>query len=154
MSGLLGDSRELFFPKLDADSNSISFSEIAERYLKSKGYEPVLCGSEDEARRNAEKYIRMNKWPCYFFASDTTGEKDLEEFYTDSEEVELDRFTSIGVIKKTIENAPEGLTDFLKMMDLKLAAPAITRQEILTIFNDALPTFSHLEKGKFLDDKM
>ena len=89
-----------------------------------------------------------------FFASDTSCEKDLEEVYTDSEEVEFDRFRSIGVIKIPMEDVPEGITNFLKRMDLKLTAPGIIQQEILTIFNDALPTFSHLEKGKFLYDKM
>ena len=50
MSGLFGGIRDFLLPKLDADSNSISFSEIAERDLKSKRYVPVLCGSKDEAR--------------------------------------------------------------------------------------------------------
>ena len=24
----------------------------------------------------------VGRWPCYFFQSDTTGEKDFEEFFT------------------------------------------------------------------------
>jgi UDP-N-acetylglucosamine 4,6-dehydratase len=41
----------------------------------------------------------QKKWPCYFFDSDTTGEKDFEEFYTGRELLDLERFKSIGVVK-------------------------------------------------------
>ncbi len=103
MSALLGENRDLFFPKLDEKVNLITFSEIAERYLHHLGYEPVQCATEDEARAKVVELKPQRKWPVYFFASDTTGEKDFEEFYTDRETLDMERFESIGVIKNRAE---------------------------------------------------
>ena len=57
-----------------------TFSEIAKKYLLSLGYEPYECKSEEEARDRSAELIKQDKWPCYFFKSDTTGEKDLKNF--------------------------------------------------------------------------
>ena len=87
MSGLLGTNRQIFFPKLSPELHLIKFSEIAEKYLRNLGYEPYICESEDEARSKCKDLIRKNQWPCYFFRSDTTGEKSIEEFFTDNEKL-------------------------------------------------------------------
>src|SRR5690606_2052972 len=97
-SCLLGGNRDVFFPKLSECLHLTRFSDIATRYLGSLGYEPFECASEDEARERASELIAQRKWPVYFFPSDTTGEKDFEEFYTGEEELDMDRFESIGVI--------------------------------------------------------
>jgi hypothetical protein len=83
MSGLLGANRDIFFPKLSEQLDLVRFSDIAVRYLQGLGFEPYECASEDEARDRAAELIARKQWPVYFFASDTTGEKDFEEFYTD-----------------------------------------------------------------------
>jgi FlaA1/EpsC-like NDP-sugar epimerase len=48
MSCLLGENRDIFFPKLDYRLNLITFSEIAERYSRStqKHLTPIIvnCG--------------------------------------------------------------------------------------------------------------
>jgi FlaA1/EpsC-like NDP-sugar epimerase len=79
LSGLLGNNRDIFFPKLSEHLHLITFSEIAVRYLRERGYEPYECESEEEARDRADELIANKQWPCYFFNSDTTGEKDFEE---------------------------------------------------------------------------
>ena len=99
LSGMLGSNRDIFFPKLSEKLHLITFSEIAVKYLIERGYEPFECKSEDEARDRAKELIANKKWPCYFFKSDTTGEKDFEEFFTDNEDLDLGRFSSIGVIQ-------------------------------------------------------
>jgi FlaA1/EpsC-like NDP-sugar epimerase len=99
LSGLLGDNRDIFFPKLSKNLHLITFSEIAIRFLKQHGYEPYECISEDEARDRAEELIAKNQWPCYFFKSDTTGEKDFEEFFTDNEDLDMERFETVGIIQ-------------------------------------------------------
>jgi hypothetical protein len=91
MSCLFGENRDIFFPKLDPAANLLTFSEIAVRYLGSLGYEPELCESEDEARRKASAR-RGRGWPCYFFDSDTTGEKPFEEFFVDGQDLDLARY--------------------------------------------------------------
>src|SRR6056297_1968551 len=99
MSCLLGENRNIFFPKLSEHLHLTTFSEIAIRYLAARGFDAFECDSEEEARSRAEELIQSGRWPCYFFNSDTTGEKDFEEFFTESETVHLDRFESIGVIE-------------------------------------------------------
>jgi UDP-N-acetylglucosamine 4,6-dehydratase len=99
MSCLLGDNRDIFFPKLSDKLHLTTFAEIAVKYLEALGYEPYPCATEDEARGRADELIAAKRWPCYFFDSDTTGEKDFEEFFTADESLDMNRFQSIGVIR-------------------------------------------------------
>ena len=85
MSCLLGEESRYIFPKLSEKLHLITFSEIAEKFLYQLGYQPYECETEEEARKRCDELIKIKKWPCYFFQSDTTGEKDFEEFFTDSE---------------------------------------------------------------------
>ena len=119
MSAILGENRDIYFPKLSQKLHLVKFSEIAKVYLQSLGYEPYLCESEEEARSSCEKLIRKNKWPCYFFESDTSGEKDFEEFFTDKEALDLVAFHSIGIIKNNI-NYDNNLLDFFEKEIIKL----------------------------------
>ena len=102
LSGLLGENRDIFFPKLSKKLHLITFSEIAVRFLREHGYEAYECVSEDEARDRAEELIAKKQWPCYFFKSDTTGEKDFEEFYTKNEILDMEKFEDFGVIKSKL----------------------------------------------------
>ena len=154
MSALLGENRDLFFPKLDAEANLITFSEIAERYLKHRGYEPVECASEDEARSRVGELKAQGKWPVFFFASDTTGEKDFEEFFTDKESLDLDRFESIGVIKNEPTYDAPALDHFETEIRAMRARGSWTRGALIDLFNATIPEFAHKETGKFLDGRM
>lgn len=154
MSALLGENRDLFFPKLDANENLITFSEIAVRYLASRGYEAVECASEDEARSRVAKLKAQRKWPVYFFTSDTTGEKDFEEFYTDRETLDMDRFDSIGVIRNKPDFDAAALTHFENTIRAMRDRGVWTRQELIDLFNATIPEFAHKETGKFLDGRM
>ena len=78
--GLLGNNKEIFFPKMDKELGLEKFSDVAIRFIESHGYEPVICQSEDEARQKAKQLISTRKWPLFSFESDTTGEKPFEEF--------------------------------------------------------------------------
>ena len=102
MSGLFGVNRDIYFPKLSQQLHLISFSEIAKKFLKNNGYEPYECDSEDEARALASSLIPKYKWPCYFFESDTTGEKSFEEFFTENEDLDMEKYESIGIIKNKL----------------------------------------------------
>ena len=99
MSCLLGENRDIFFPKLSEELHLTTFSDIAQRYIKNLGYEPHLCKSEEEARSQSKDLISRKKWPCFFFKSDTSGEKDFEEFFTENEKLDLNRFKNLGIIK-------------------------------------------------------
>jgi len=154
LSALLGENRDLFFPKLDAKANLITFSEIAERYLKYRGYEPVECSSEDEARARVGELKAQSKWPVYFFSSDTTGEKDFEEFYTDKESIDWERFESIGVIKNEPVYKASAIERFESGIRAMRERGHWTRSELIDLFNATIPEFAHKETGKFLDGRM
>ncbi len=154
MSCLLGENRDVFFPKLDHDLNLISFSGIAERYLENLGYEPVQCASEDEARSRVTELKAQHKYPVYFFKSDTTGEKDFEEFYTDMENLDLERFDALGVIKNKAVFNESNLQLFTDSIARLRSAGVWSRTELINLFNTMIPEFNHKETGKFLDGRM
>ena len=153
-SCLLGGNRDIFFPKLSEQLDLTRFSDIAVRYLHALGFEPYECASEDEARGRVAELVARRQWPCYFFASDTTGEKDFEEFYTERETLDLARFTSIGVIKNEPVFDPAKLTLFLERINELKARGLWTREELVDLFHAMIPEFGHKERGKFLDEKM
>jgi len=154
MSGLLGDNREIFFPKLSEKLHLITFSDIAKRYVKEMGYTPYICASEEEARDDASQIINNKQWPCYFFTSDTTGEKDFEEFYMQGEALDMDLFEGVGVIKNLPDFDGNLLDDFLKGVNQLKVKGNWNKQDIVDLFFDLLPEFCHKETGKYLDQKM
>lgn len=153
-SCLLGNNREIFFPKLSNALQLTRFSDIAVRFLEDLGFEPYECASEDEARDRAGELIAMRKWPCYFFKSDTTGEKDFEEFFTEGEDVNLARFESIGVISNPPNFDNEILDAFHVDIDAMLQSGKWDRSQLVSLFNRTIPEFRHSETGKFLDGRM
>lgn len=153
-SCLLGDNRDIFFPKLSERLDLTRFSDIAVRYLQSLGFEPFECASEDEARGRAEELIDSKRWPVYFFASDTTGEKDFEEFYTGAEDLDMDRFEAIGVIRNDSNYDETKLNHFLATIERIRSRPTWDKPELVDLFNLMIPEFQHKETGKYLDSRM
>lgn len=153
-SCLLGENRDIFFPKLNEDLHLTHFSAIARRYVEEKGFEPFECSSEDEARAKAEELIAKRKYPCYFFASDTTGEKDFEEFFIKGEKIDLKRFENIGIVKNRLDYCDESLDEFLVKIEEMKARKLWDKQMPLDLFKKLLPNFEHKEAGKNLDQKM
>ncbi len=154
MSCLLGENRDIFFPKLSEKLHLITFSDIAVKYLNQLGYEPLLCGSEEEARAMVERSINKKKWPCYFFKSDTTGEKDFEEFFTDDEILDMTRFHSVGIIKNSPDYSEEMLELFTSTIVKMKGQGRWSREELVGLFYKMIPDFGHKETGKFLDNRM
>jgi FlaA1/EpsC-like NDP-sugar epimerase len=154
MSCIFGENRDVFFPKLSESLHLISFADIAVKYLDEIGYKPHLCKTEAEARENVEDLIKQKKWPCLFTESDTTGEKDFEEFFTDSETLDMDRFENFGVIKN------EAIFDDLKLENFTAQIKRMKtdkrwgKEEIVSMFHAMIPNFGHKETGKYLDSKM
>jgi len=154
LSCLLGCNREIFFPKFSEKLHLITFSEIAERYLAQAGYEPYICQSEEEARAEAGRLKRDRRYPCYFFRSDTTGEKDFEEFFTHAETLDMTRFESIGIVVNPPGHDDGRLEMFLTTIKSLRAAGAWRRGDLIELFNSMIPNFNHRETGKFLDNRM
>ena len=81
LATFLGDTGNIFFPKLDFHKDQIYFKDIALDFLKDNGFEPELVQSEKEAKEF--DFDKSSKYPIYFFKTDTSGEKTYEEFYTE-----------------------------------------------------------------------
>lgn len=154
LSCLLGENRDIFFPKLSEKLHQITFSEIAVRYLGRLGFEPVACATEDEARDRAEKLISSKRWPCYFFESNTTGEKDFEEFFTEREDIDMGRFNTVGVIRNQPMFNPEHLDRFEREISDIYCDAVWKKSKILRAFQRLVPEFEHKETGRYLDQRM
>lgn len=153
MSCIFGENRDIFFPKLSEKLHLISFADVAAKYLNQKGYEPFLCKTEEEARELVKTLPKENKWPCLFTGSDTTGEKDFEEFFTETEKLDLNSFNNLGIIKnKFVHN--EKLEFFENSINSFRKAKAWDKEGIVNLFFEMIPDFGHKETGKYLDSKM
>jgi FlaA1/EpsC-like NDP-sugar epimerase len=154
LSCVFGDNRDVFFPKLSEILHLITFSDIAKKYLKQQGYEVYECQSEDEARMLVTSLPEKGIWPCLFTESDTTGEKDFEEFFTENEVLDLERFQSLGIIKNAVIYNSELLNYFSDSIGTMRKKGRWEKEEIVDLFHKMIPDFGHLETGKYLDGKM
>lgn len=154
MSCIFGENRDIFFPKLNENLHLISFSDIAIRYLKNLGYEPYLCKDEDEARELTKSLPSKGKWPCLFTKSDTTGEKDFEEFFTENEILNIEKFESLGIIKNEAIYNEEKLNNFENTIKKFKSTLFWEKEDIVKEFFKLIPDFRHKETGKYLDSKM
>lgn len=154
MSCIFGENRDIFFPKLSEDLHLISFADIAIKYLKMRGYEAYECEDENEARSLVETLPEQGQWPCLFTKSDTTGEKDFEEFYTEDETLDMKRFEKLGIIKNELNIEKDKLSHFESQINLMRQNKQWKKSEIVKLFNQMIPNFGHQETGKYLDGKM
>ena len=154
MSCIYGENRDIFFPKLSETIHLKSFSDIAIKYLKDKGYEAYICKTEDEARELVKKLPEQGKWPCLFTKSDTTGEKEFEEFYTDKETLDMDRFESFGVIKNKSEYNACQLDNFENAINQLRSSMSWNKKSIVNEFFKMIPKFRYHDNGRYLDGKM
>lgn len=154
LSALLGENRDIFFPKLSENLHLITFAEIAQKYLAGLGYVAYECASEDEARELVHTLPEKGQWPCLFTKSDTTGEKDFEEFFTEDETLDMNRFAGLGVIKNEPAFDQNKLDLFMNRIQEMQNNVGWSKQELVDLFHAMIPGFQHKETGKYLDGKM
>lgn len=154
MSCIFGENRDVFFPKLSEKLHLISFADVAVKYLEQLGYEAYLCGDEEEARSLVYTLPVQGKWPCFFTESDTTGEKGFEEFFTEEETLDLEKFQNLGVIKNALNIEEDKLLLFEQGISEMRATGSWSKSKILDLFHKMIPDFGHKETGKYLDSKM
>ena len=154
LSCIFGDNRDIFFPKLSDSLHLISFSDILIKYLKNLGYEAYVCKTEEEARDLIKSLPKEGKWPCLFTKSDTTGEKDFEEFYTDKEKLDLNAFKNLGIIKNKLEYDDNKLQSFEDAINKIKSAKKWDKKLIVDEFFKMIPEFEYVDKEKYLNQKM
>ena len=153
LSAMLGVNRAIFFPKLE-EAQMTTFDKIAEDLLHVMGYEVDYCSSDEEAIEKSRDWTDGKPYPVHFSKSDTSGEKAFEEFFIEGESVDLNSFSSLGVITdKAIPNRGK-VTDLIKTLDSAFETEGCTKSDIVKIMGQYLPNFDHIETGKGLDGKM
>lgn len=151
---ILGRNGEIFFPKL-GEEKMMTFSSICDRFLETLGYEKKECATDEEAKRFASEMLEGSKiYPVVYFNSDTTGEKDYEEFYVSGEKLNMERFNSLGVIEEVSKRPLEEIDAFFVELEAIFASPSFTKEEVVEAIRRFIPNFEHEEKGKNLDQKM
>ncbi|WP_306520399.1 UDP-N-acetylglucosamine 4,6-dehydratase [Rheinheimera sp.] len=153
MSCCFGQNRDVYFPKLN-ESQLISMTDIAEKFLKNHGYNPKLCSTEQEARTLMATLPEQGLWPCVFSTSDTTGEKEAEEFYEQQDQPDFQSYQQIGVLHQQLQDHQQKLAQFSEQIQQIKAQAVWHKADIVKLFMATLPGFDHMETGKYLDGKM
>ena len=143
---LVGPKDTVAVPRAPGEIELTSFVDVARNVLKTRGYEPLLCESEEEAR--ATRPVN-GKWPCFFFESDTSGEKPFEEFVAEGEELIASPFEEIGLIGKLMQPDAAALERVLAIDPITMS-----KEEVINRVADVVPGFDHVETGKNLDQRM
>ncbi|MFC1760477.1 polysaccharide biosynthesis protein [Planctomycetota bacterium] len=156
LSCFLGENRDVFFPRLSDYKDERTFARIAIELLEALGYEAIEYDTEEEAKRRFSECISQKRWPCYFSKTDTSGEKDFEEFYEAGEEIDINRFRAIGVIKRFGLSDPEihSLRQFVEFCMGAKRDVSVKKQDYVKAMLRVVPSLQHVEKGKNLDQKM
>lgn len=166
MASIMGESGDIFFPKLDEERDMIPFDQITRDLLYELGYTPDICQSEEEAKQKAlllkDTSLRGGgtttkqpvAYPVYFFGSDTSGEKSFEEFYTDAEVLDNNSFINLGVVKNSKKRSIQEIDAIFNQLHTLFESKNVTKSAIVDILKEYLPNFEHIETGKGLDSKM
>lgn len=151
---MLGKNREIFFPKLE-DAQMMTFDTIARELLKEQGFEVLECETDEEAIDKAEQLKNgSKKYPVHFSESNTSGEKPFEEFYTDTEKVDMNRLNALGIIVDKEISDRDRIEKLFSELKEEFEKEETTKNKIVQIIKDYLPNFEHIETGKSLDSKM
>ncbi len=154
LSCILGNNREIFFPKLK-EAQMMTFDRIATEIIKEHGFEVLECDSDEEAiEKSADLRAGSKKYPVHYSKSDTSGEKDYEEFFTEQEAVDNNRLHALGVIVDKPVPDKESLMQLLSKLAASFENEEVSKEDIVKIIQEYLPNFNHIEKGKSLDSKM
>jgi FlaA1/EpsC-like NDP-sugar epimerase len=155
MASIMGNTGDIFYPKLDEEKDMILFDKIALDLIRELGYEADICQTEEEAKQKALALTPESKsYPIFFFRSNTSGEKAFEEFFTEKEVLDTDSFVTLGVIKNSVKRNVNEIDAIFKSLKTLFEKDTITKAEIVEVLKEYLPNFEHIETGKGLDMKM
>ena len=155
IASIMGESGDIFFPKLDEEKDMIPFNEIAFDLLEALDLNPDVCESEMEAKQKALLLTqKSSSYPIYLFKSDTSGEKSFEEFFTEKEQLDNDNFIHLGVVKNSKKRDLIEIDAIFTKLKSLFESDNLTKNNIVEILSEYLPNFKHIETGKGLDSKM
>lgn len=133
----------------------MTFDKIADALLQEYGYRVLKCESDGEALDKAGALKAGSKdYPVHYSASDTSGEKAYEEFYTEGETADLKRFEALGVV--TDKGIPDKgrIQGLFEELNRVFGGEQAAKEGVVSAIKAYLPNFEHIETGKSLDGKM
>lgn len=155
LSSIIGESGDILFPKLDKEKDMISFDQVVFDLLNTLGLKPDICKDEEEAKSKALLLSTSStSYPIYLFKSDTSGEKSFEEFYTESEQLDLNSFINLGVIKNSKISSVQEIEKVINQFRTLFESKDVTKSKIIKLLKQYIPNFMHIETFKNLDQKM
>ena len=159
---VLGKPGEVFFPKL-VEEQMLTFSTICDDFVKAQGFVAHECQSDEEARKEAAALDTTahdsglsftTEYPVVYFKSETTGEKAYEEFYVLGENIDMQRFISLGVVNQSTRHDLDEMNIFFDKLESIFRKDDFTKAEVVDAIKEFIPNFQHEEKGVNLDQKM
>jgi FlaA1/EpsC-like NDP-sugar epimerase len=156
LAALVCPHRHVLVPRLDPVRDLVTFTAIAEQTLKAFDLEPEWHTTEAAARAalpgSAGKV--PGRWPVLVTQSDTSGEKEIEEFIGRDEAAQDIGLGSVAAIAAgPVDLAAFG--EFLRVVDQVTATgrpPA--KGELARTLAAVVPGLQHKESGRSLDSKM
>ena len=169
-ASVLAESGDIVYPKLDPERDMIPFDQVAHDFLNDIGLGCHDCSSSDEAKSYLAAKLcngpsststplhgyhsQTFPWPCEFFASDTSGEKTFEEFYTDTDVKDEAKFVNLGVVKNAKRPTVAEVEGIFAELHRVFDADGSTKADVVAALGKYLGNFHHIEKGKSLDSRM
>jgi len=89
-----------------------------------------------------------------FKKSNTTGEKEIEEFFTENDEIKMNEYKNVGIIKNNQEKNISALNDFETSINELKSNMAWDKKSIIDEFKKLIQDFNYNDKKKYLEGKM
>lgn len=172
IASVLGASGDIFFPKLAEARDMIPFDAIVKDLLDALNLGTCACDDSATAKARADRlrqqlasanlsadatanFIRsQGGYPVEFFASNTSGEKTFEEFFTATERLDTESFINLGIVKETPLHPRAEVEAIISELQGLFRSNKADKAAIVSALSAYLPNFHHIEKGRSLDNRM
>ncbi len=146
--------RHVMVPLLDPVDDLVSFTDIAVATLKAFALAPAWFEDADKARVSVASERARGRYPVLVTTSDTSGEKEIEEFVAAGEQV---RDVGLAAARAVAgpEVALEALTTVLRGIALAAGGTVpMAKGDLVDLLTRVVPELAHKETGTSLDGKM
>ncbi|MBR5591948.1 MAG: polysaccharide biosynthesis protein [Kiritimatiellae bacterium] len=151
-ASVMANSGDIVYPKLSPETDMIPFDSIVKDMLREMGLGCHTCTSSTEAK--AAMSDLTQGYPCEFFESNTSGEKPFEEFYTETDSKDEDRFINLGIVNNTTTRPLDEIEDIFTRLRKIFTTEGAEKADVVSILKNYLPDFHHIETGRSLDTRM
>jgi len=154
LAALLGGDGQVLYPLLDPESQLQPLDGVAHRVPDQLRLQAELFRDQDNAPQALPAFARSKRWPLILTPLDTSGEKPYEEFVGSGEHRVESRMTTLGAVAHVSSRAlADGVLAMLTTA-VNSVDGEIDKAGIAAAIEAAIPSFSHRETGKNLDDRL